>query len=158
MNPMKWLTREKALWLAGIFIFLGLATDWFGFVGTTWKEEVRLHDGSLLVVERSFHLKGRHEIGQSPPIGEQSIAFNLPGTDKAIVWKDEYSKELGRANFVLVALHIFNGVPYLITTANGCLSSNKWGRPNPPYVIFKYKEKKWERIGLNDLPSELRTR
>jgi hypothetical protein len=37
----------------------------------------------------------------------------------------------------------------------GCLSYNKWGRPNPPYVIFKYEGEQWARIPLQELPSEI---
>jgi len=38
----------------------------------------------------------------------------------------------------------------------GCLSYNKWGRPNPPYVIFKYSGKEWNRISLQELPAEIK--
>jgi hypothetical protein len=44
--------------------------------GSSWKEEVLLHDGRTLIVERSIIRRGRHEIGQPPPIGEQTIRFN----------------------------------------------------------------------------------
>lgn len=33
----------------------------------------------------------------------------------------------------------------------------KWGSPNPPYVVFKYQNKKWDRITLLELPAELTT-
>jgi hypothetical protein len=36
------------------------------------------------------------------------------------------------------------------------LSYNKWGRPNPPYVIFKHDGKEWKRITLQALPSEFK--
>jgi hypothetical protein len=36
----------------------------FGFGGTSWKEEVLLHDGSKVIVDRSAERGGRHEIGQ----------------------------------------------------------------------------------------------
>lgn len=36
----------------------------------------------------------------------------------------------------------------------GCPAYNTWGRPNPPYVVFKYVENTWERIPLQELPSE----
>jgi hypothetical protein len=37
------------------------------------------------------------------------------------------------------------------------LSYNKWGRPNPPYVFFKYDSKEWKRIPLSEFPSELKS-
>ena len=39
----------------------------------------------------------------------------------------------------------------------GCLSYNKWGRPNPPYVVFKYDGKDWQRVPLTELPDEIKT-
>lgn len=121
----------------------------------TWKEEVLLHDGSTIIVERSQVYGGRHEIGQTPPIKEQEITFSLPGTRKSVTWKNEYGEDLGRANFILLALHILDRSPYIVASPNLCLSYNKWGRPNPPYVVFKYNGKDWERIALSDLPVEL---
>lgn len=129
---------------------------WFGFGGTSWKEEVLLHDGSKIVVERSQSRGGRHEITSGPPIKEQSINFVVPGTTKLTAWSDEYSDEVGSANFQLLALHILNGNPYLIATPYGCLAYNKWGRPNPPYVLYKYVGEFWRRIQLQELPTEFK--
>ena len=155
MNPMKWLTREKALWLAGIFIFLGLATDWFGFSGVTWEEEVRLHDGSILVVERFVKRGGGHEIGQKPGYINQTLRFVLPGTTNIITWEDHFDSALGRSNFLPFALDIYRGTPYLVAYPMGCLGYKKWGRPNPPYVVFRYERDVWWRIRLADLPAEI---
>ena len=52
----------------------------FGFGDPSWKEEVLLHDGSKIVVERSQSYGGRHEIGQSSPVKEQTITFTVPNT------------------------------------------------------------------------------
>lgn len=128
----------------------------FGSAGDSWKEEVLLHDGSKLIVERSVTRGGRHEIGQSPPISEQSLTFTVPGTNEQIVWKDESSKDVGNANFLPIQLDALNSQTYLTTTPAGCLSYNKWNRPNPPYVIFQYKNKEWKRIALEELPSEFK--
>ena len=131
------------------------ASAFWGFGNTaSWKEEVLLHDGGKIVVERWQKYGGGHEIGQSPPIKEQTITFTLPGTEQVITWRDEYTEDIGHANFILVALHIINNTPYIITKPRLCLSYNKWGRPNPPYVIFKYEGEEWKRIELAELPLE----
>ena len=57
----------------------------------SWKEEVVLHDGKRIIVERSQTYKGRSEPGQSAPIGEHTIRFSLPGSSKPITWTSEYS-------------------------------------------------------------------
>lgn len=128
----------------------------FGLGGTSWKEEVQLHDGSKIVVKRSHAYGGSREVGQPPSIKEQDITFTLPGTSQVIVWKDEYGKEVGGQNFILLALHILNGTPYIVARPNLCRSYNKWGRPNPPYVIFKHDGKEWQRISFSDLPVEFK--
>jgi hypothetical protein len=125
--------------------------------GTSWKEEVLLHDGTKIIVERSQTYGGRHEIGQSAPIREHTISFTLPNSSKPLTWTSEYSKDIGRTNFNLLAVHVLNGTPYLVASPNLCLSYNKWGRPNPPYVFFKYDGKAWQRIPLSEFPVEFKT-
>jgi hypothetical protein len=128
----------------------------YGFGGASWKEEVLLHDGSTLTVNRSQSYGGRHEIGQPQPIKEHTITFLLPGSDKRITWTSEYDEDLGRTNFNLLALHILNGTPYIVVEPNLILSYNKWGRPNPPYVLFKYDDREWQRIAIEELPAEFK--
>lgn len=128
----------------------------FGFGGDRWKEEVLLHDGKKLIVERSQTYGGRHEVGQKPPVKEQKLTFILPGSNRSITWKSEYSEDIGRANLKLLALHILNGTPYIVTEPNLCLAYNKLGRPNPPYVFFKYDGKDWKRISPPEFPVELK--
>lgn len=129
----------------------------FGFGGTSWKEEVLLHDGSKIIVERSQTYGGRHEIGQSSSVTEHTITFSLQKFGKTFSWTSEYGEDLGRANFNLLALHILNGTPYLVVEPNLYLSYYKWGRPNPPYVFFKHEGKAWQRIPLSEFPAEFKT-
>lgn len=125
----------------------------FGFGGTSWKEEVLLHDGSKIMVERWHKRGGGHEIGHEPPVKEHGIEFVLPSMDKKVNWRDEYSKDNRAANFQLIALHILDAVPYIVTSPYGCTAYNIWGRPNPPYVVFKYEKSAWQQIALSDLPT-----
>jgi len=129
----------------------------FGFGGESWQEEVLLHDGSTIIVERRVERGGRHEIGQKPPYKEQRLSFTMPGTTQTVTWEDHYSDDLGQANFLPMALDIMGGTPYLVVHPMGCLSYNKWGRPNPPYVVFHYHEKEWKRIPLEQLPAAITT-
>ncbi|MFH1818743.1 MAG: hypothetical protein ABIK08_01230 [Pseudomonadota bacterium] len=128
----------------------------FGFGGDSWKEEVLLHDGSKIIVKRSQSYGGRHEIGQKPPVKEQELTFTLPNSNRSITWKSEYSEDIGRANLNLLALHVLNDTPYVVAEPNLCLAYNKWGRPNPPYVFFKYDGKVWQRISLTEFPAVLK--
>ena len=123
---------------------------------SSWKEEVLLHDGSKIVVERSVSYGGRHEIGQKSPYSEQTLTFTLPSTHQKITWVDKYSEDLGSANFLPMALDVSSGVAYLVVKPMGTISFSKWGCPNPPYVIFKYINKAWLRISIQDLPVEIK--
>lgn len=125
--------------------------------GTIWKEEVLLYDGSKIIVERSVSRKGRHELFQRPSIGEQSLGFTMPATKRDVHWRDQYSADIGSANFNLMMLEIDKDTAYLVAAPMGCLSYNKWGRPNPPYVVFRYQGKAWQRIALRELPAKFKS-
>jgi hypothetical protein len=126
-----------------------------GFGGESWKEEVLLHDGSKIIVERTVERGGRHEIGQEPPIKGQSLTFNLPSTNENITWEDKFTEDVGGANFLPMLLDVHKNTAYLVAHPMGSVSFVKWGSPNPPYVVFKYQNKRWNRITLQELPVEL---
>jgi len=152
-----WLKQIAKLgFLLTMGVSMNASAGLFGFGGTSWKEEVLLHDGSKIVIKRSQSYGGKREIGQTPPIKEQDIIFTVQGYSQSITWKSEYGEDIGRSNFLLVALHILRDTPYIVATPNLCQSYNKWGRPNPPYVIFRYEGKEWRRISLQDLPVEFK--
>ena len=144
--------------LAALFLmFVTSLSACAGLGGTSWKEQVLLDDGSTIIVRRSQSYGGRHEIGQSVPVSEHTISFSLPGSGKRLSWTSEYGEDLGHTNFHLLALHILNDTAYLVTEPNGCISYNKWGRPDPPYVIFRNDGQEWQRIPLSELPAEFKT-
>jgi hypothetical protein len=150
-----WVAKTIGAALA-VGISIGACAGLPGAGGTSWEEEVLLHDGSKIIATRSVSRGGRHEIGQDPPIREQSLTFTMPGTKERVTWEDTYSEDLGSGNFNVRLLDIFKSTAYVLASPAGCLSYNKWGRPNPPYVIFKYDGKAWQRIALTELPIEIK--
>ncbi len=150
MSNGHWLSR--VLGAIGLIVTMGISMN--AQAGLSWKEEVLLHDGSKVIVERSVERKGRHELGQLPAYTRQTLAFINPNIGKAITWEDKATEDLGTSNFLPIALDIYQGTAYLVVTPMGCLSHNKWGRPNPPYVVFRYQSKGWERVSLQELPLE----
>lgn len=157
-NKTAWLKAIKTIPLA---LALGIAMSACAQTGRSgadsWKEEVRLHDGQKIIVERSQTYKGRSEPGQPAPIGEHTIRFSLPGSGRTITWTSEYGEDIGRTDFNLSALHVKNNTPYVVAEPNLCLSYNKWGRPNPPYVVFRHDGNAWQRIAFEALPPEFTT-
>src|ERR1022692_3793360 len=139
-NPQTLLMRVTKL---GMILMMGVSMS---ACSKDWKEEVLLHDGQKIIVSRSQSYGGQHEIGQPSPIKTHTISFLLPNSNTTITWTSEYGEELGRTNFNLLAVHVLNGTPYIVASPNLCLSYNKWGRPNPPYVFFKNDGKDWQRI------------
>jgi len=152
-----WLKRITKL---GLILMVGVNMNACaglpGLGGTSWKEEVLLHDGSKIIVERSQIREGRHMIGQGPPIKEHTITFTPPGSNKVITWKDDFTEDVGRARFSLLALDILNGTPYIAIQPTSCITYYKWGRPNPPYIFFKYVDQQWKQISLAEFPVEVK--
>jgi hypothetical protein len=125
--------------------------------GTSWKEEALQPDGSVVIVTRTVERGGRHEVGQQGSYVHQTLSFRMPTTGQSIEWVDALSPDLGNSSFLPMALDIVNGTPYVVAHPMGCLSYNKWGRPNPPYVVFKHDGNSWQRIGLEALPAVIKT-
>ena len=152
---MKQMTaRLMALMISTTFLGACMSTTAIG-AGDSWKEEVLLHDGQKMIVERVVERGGRHEIGQKPDYIRQSLSFTMPETKQKTIWEDKFSEDLGGSNFLPMVLDVRSGLAYLVASPLGCLSYNKWGRPNPPYVVFKYQGKDWQRIPLQELPLEI---
>ena len=129
----------------------------FGLGGASWQEEALLHDGTKIVVDRSVTRGGPHEIGQRGSYTKQNLAFTHPTTIHSIAWEDKATEDLGASSFLPMALDIYQDAVYLVLKPMGCLSYNKWGRPNPPYVVFRHGGKTWERVPLQELPLATKT-
>lgn len=122
-----------------------------------WKEEVQLHDGRILLIERSFNLGGYPTLdARERRLLDETITFNLPESNQKVVWKTDFDDRLPEPNSLgPLLLDIVGGVPYLATSPAGCIAYNKWGRPNPPYILFKYANAAWQQIPLKEFPAEL---
>ena len=155
-SARRWVMAVALLASLFVGLFAGTAAA-SGPGGDSWQEEVLLHDGRKITAERYVRRGGRAEIGQSGAYVEQRLSFTEPAGGKTFNWSDSYSPELGMANFLVLALHVVDSVPYVVATPMGCHSYNKWGRPNPPYVIFQARGDGWQRISLSELPAEART-
>ena len=124
---------------------------------TGWKEEVQLHDGRVLLVERFYNLGGYPTLdARERTMLDETITFTLPASTKKISWKTEFRQDLPEPNSLgALLLDVVGGVPYLATSPAGCIAFNKWGRPNPPYVLFKYVNDAWQQIPMKEFPPKL---
>lgn len=124
----------------------------------SWKEEAQLHDGRKIVVERrDIHDSSLpHEIGQGAPLAEHTTTFNMPDTKQSVTWRSDNRSRSEPDNLDLMVLDFMNGVPYAAAGITRCIAYNRWGRPNPPYIFFKYDGKVWQRIPLEEFPAEFK--
>ncbi|MNR44090.1 hypothetical protein D3C85_1627930 [compost metagenome] len=54
-----------------------------------------------------------------------------------------------------MALYIVRNEAYIVARTSSCFEYAKWGRPNPPYVLFKYTSSNWKVIPITELPEEI---
>jgi len=156
-------TLLKAFSTIGLVLTLGVSMNadagLFGLSGHTmsWKEEVLLHDGQIIISERFYNLGGYPAIeSQERTALDETVTFSLPGTNKKITWKTDFSDADPEPNSLnLILFDVVKGVPYIATYPGGCIAYNKWKRPNPPQVLFKYEADQWKRITVAEFPTEL---
>lgn len=155
MRTRRWwksTVRLLGLLVAGLSMNVNSAT-------MSWQEEVRLHDGSIVVVQRFYNLGGYPTLDSRERRAlDETVTFNHPSSGKEIKWVTDFRDSVPEPNSLnLLLLDIVNGVPYIATYPAGCIAYNQWKRPNPPYVFFKYEGDAWKLIGLAEFPVELGT-
>lgn len=155
-NQMNHYPLLKRITKLGLLLMMGVGMSACSKSTFTWKEEVLLHDGKKLIVEMSdsYDSSMNHEIGQGAPLAEHKTTFTIPGTNQTVIWKSDNRSLSDPDYLILLALDFLDGVPYVATTAVSCHTYNKWGRPNPPYVFFKYDGKAWQHIPLEEFPEK----
>ena len=151
-KPFKIICLAFSLW-TGMSAQAGLFSN-----SRSWKEEVLLHDGHKIIIDRTDRLGGFPAIeSRERETLSETVSFTLPGSKKKISWATDFKDSAPEPNSLnLLLLDIVDGIPYIATYPAGCIAYNKWGRPNPPYIVFKYDDNQWKRIKLEDLPKELK--
>lgn len=141
---MKWVIAAIALALAFV---------WFGWLGRWtyhWKEEVLLHDGRVIVVERS--VKTGYvpvEIGQPPGESDYTLTF-AASEGTSVAWDG------GRSRFIPMILDFEQGVPYVVATGATSLVYGAEGCPRPPYFFFRWGAGQWQRVVYEEFPKSIR--
>ncbi len=111
-----------------------------------WKQEVLLHDGRTITLERlSFIGAEALLMNRLRMEFEQTLAFTHPDTGQRIEWKIPK----GLLPFML---DFEAGAPYYVFYAHTVGDYNNWECPNPPYMVFKHAGGQWQRVPFEDLP------
>ncbi len=138
----------------GLVLTLGVSMNAYGFGGDSWKEEVLLHDGSTISVNRSQRYGGYLEpASREQQVVEEIWEFTIPGTRQKVIWKSDWGGT-NEDNLSLLVLGFLGNTPYIATSTGLCHAYNKWNRPNPPYIFFKFDGKVWQQILLAEFPVE----
>lgn len=154
MKHAQWMLR--ILKTTGLILTIGVAMTACSAT-MSWKEEVLLHDGQIIVAERFYNLGGYPTLESRERAAlDETVTFSLPGTNKKITWQTDFRDSQPEPNSLnLIRFDVVKGVPYIATYPAGCIAYNKWGSPNPPQVLFKHENEQWKRITLAELPEEL---
>lgn len=143
--------------MISLVLTLGVSMNACATSTFTWKEEVLLHDGKKIIVERSdtYDSSLPHEIGQGAPLAEHATKFSIPGGNRTVIWRSDNRPSPDPDSLHLLAIDFLDGVPYVATTSLSCIAYNKWKRPNPPYVFFKYVDG-WKPVLLSEFPEKFK--
>ena len=109
-----------------------------------WTEDVRLADGSTIVLARDQEYDGQRQIFQAPVPSSYGFEFRMPGSGERVSWASGI-------DLVPVAILMGHGRPILLTTPlpHGMMRHQC---PDPPYLVFEFVEGKWTAMPLADLP------
>lgn len=147
---------RNLIWLFTILIFVCAKTAIAGH-WDDWKEEALLHDGRVLLVERSLYFEFELVCGDTGSLSTfcdipttRKISFKHPDTHKEISWKDDFSP---------VALEIIDKVAYLVAVGPGAaVAMGTYPVCNGiPYLFYRYNSSKfrWELLVESEIPKEL---
>lgn len=147
---------RTSIWLFAVWILIGARTATAGH-WDNWKEEVALHDGRVILVERSLYFEFKLLCGDggSPSTfcnvpTTNKISFKHPDTREEVSWKEDFSP---------VALEIIGRVPYLVVVGTGVpVAMGTYPVCNGiPYLYYRYDKSssRWELLGEASIPKEL---
>lgn len=154
-------TKFNYLGAVTAIITLGISMNAFGFLGfgdsASWKEEIFLHDGTTIIAERKQTYGGKPTIdSRERALIDEEWIFPIPNGKGSVTWKNNFRNPPEGQSLMLMLVDFVGDVPYLATSPAGCIAYNHWGRPNPPYVFFRYDGKQWQRILMAEFPERFR--
>lgn len=133
------LWASYLLTIAGLLALTGCGPD-----VARWKEEVLLHDGRMIVVERMAKAaKG----GITAPRG-RDLEFEISYKPLGIYWRDTSQQS---------ALEIFDGIPYLVIPYPG--DPRIFCKDKPPGTlpiqVLKMQGKEWIAVNTDSFPVDI---
>lgn len=145
----------------GLILISGMSMNASAFLGfgnsASWEEEVLLHDGRKILVERSQRYGAYPTIdSRERVVLDEEWIFQNPDNQQQVTWKVNHRPPPEGETLMLMVLGFVKGTPYIASVPAGCIAYNHWGRPNPPYVLFRFDGQAWQRMSLEEFPAELK--
>lgn len=160
---LRWLfvpaRRFQVVKRIGLVVICGLVVRACVYSEYAWKEEVLLHDGSKIIVDRKAVYGNLSRLTDSPGgshLTKQTLQFKIPGSYQSVTWVSTYGYSYGDddLDFYVLSLDFLGKTPYLAAVTANCSTYSWLGRPNPPYFFFKYMGgwQGWQRIPITEFP------
>jgi|GEM_PF-2325841 len=157
-------SRFRTVKRIGLAVVFALAVRACAYSEYTWKEELLLHDGSNIMVERTndYWMLHTFVLQFNSQLVKRTLRFRIPGTFRWASWVTTYSKDPYHPTEDLgleaISLDFLDGIPYVATVTDDCLAYRRLGQPNPPYFFFKYVGyiSGWQRIPLAEFPQQFK--
>lgn len=139
---MKDKTMTKTLCLALLALLLaGCGKQGPG--GEIWKEEVRLMNGDLIVIEQRNVYGSSGDVSASHgPLTEAEIRFDYKGTRYEWAQRGLWPKAIQEDP---------QGRIYVVSTIPYCWAWREWGRPDSYYVVFRHESGAWKKVPVTDV-------
>lgn len=148
---MKMKTMWNFLGLLALCILCGCGAIGGGV--RQWQEEVALPDGKTIIVERS-HVLGstlnRELSSINAPPGAKSYVITVPLPNGGQAKWGAQDKDM-----IPLALSVAGDVVKVLASPSDCAAYSRFGRPVPPFLVFRYDSGRWVRATIDEFPSAI---
>lgn len=111
-----------------------------------WKEEVRLMNGDLIIIDRRNGYGPSGDLSQSSgPLTKAEVRFDYKGRHYEWVQRGVWPKALQEDP---------EGRMYIVSTLPYCWAWAEWGKPKSYYVVHRFEEGKWKRLDVTEVDPE----
>ncbi len=115
----------------------------------TWREEVKLNDGRVIVVTQKKRCASAYTGSEVAPCIAREAWLTIPLREfshEDIVWHERLKPRV---------LNIHDGRLYVVGFPPTCLEFRVYGKPRPIYVGFVFEQGQWRRIPFAEIPAAI---
>lgn len=139
-----------ALAIVGLMMIPGCEQSFARDAGfRTWQEEVKLNDGRVIVVTQKRRCESAYTgANYAPCISREAwLTIKLPEFgNKEIVWHEKLKP---------MVVNVDEGQFYIVGRPPTGREFDLYGRPQPPYLGYRWEEGEWKRIAFDKIPEAI---